>query len=105
MVVQTMALEVAGWLGEGGDLLFLDVRTPWEWELAHVEGSELADDDTMGRLQALDRGKRIVCICHHGIRSQSAALYLVDQGFTNVHNLVGGIDAWSLEVDADVPRY
>ena len=47
----------------------------------------------------------LVFHCHHGGRSQRAAEYFRDQGFRNVHNLVGGIDAWSQEIDSSVPRY
>ena len=47
----------------------------------------------------------LVFHCHHGGRSQAAAEHFRSRGFTNVHNMVGGIDAWSREVDPDVPRY
>ena len=53
----------------------------------------------------LDRATPIVFQCHHGIRSQHAAEYFREQGFTTLYNLQGGIDAWSLLVDPSVPRY
>jgi monothiol glutaredoxin len=56
-------------------------------------------------LEALDRDTLLVFHCHHGIRSQGAAEHFVAKGFTNVCNVAGGIDAWSLQVDANVPRY
>ena len=57
------------------------------------------------RCSQLDRDALIVFQCHHGIRSQNAAEYFRQQGFTNLCNLQGGIDAWSLQVDPSVPRY
>ncbi|HVL58292.1 MAG TPA: rhodanese-like domain-containing protein, partial [Burkholderiaceae bacterium] len=52
-----------------------------------------------------DRPRPIVCVCHHGGRSAHAAAFLQHHGFSPVYNLVGGIDAWALQVDADCPRY
>ena len=53
----------------------------------------------------LDPGKAVVAICHHGGRSMQVAMFLEKQGFTRVHNLVGGVDAWSRTVDPAVPLY
>ena len=53
----------------------------------------------------MDRGTRLVFYCHHGMRSQQAAEHFLQKGFTEVFNLAGGIDAWSQQVDASVPRY
>jgi rhodanese-related sulfurtransferase len=53
----------------------------------------------------LDRNTTVVFQCHHGIRSQSAAEYCLREGFRNLYNLQGGIDAWSQLVDPSVPRY
>jgi len=90
--------------------LLLDVREPWEAELAsiRIEGvrSQLLP---MGQVsagwQALDPSQSIVCYCHHGMRSLQVVAFLQRQGFDSVYNLAGGIDAWSLEADASVPRY
>jgi adenylyltransferase/sulfurtransferase len=53
----------------------------------------------------LDRKAEIIAICHHGMRSADATNFLLQQGFASVKNLVGGIDAWSVQVDGTVPRY
>ena len=91
---------------DAGDTFeFIDVRTPLERELAHIEGSRLLDRDYGDHLLTLDRNTTLVFQCHHGIRSQAAAEQLTQKGYRNVYNLRGGIDAWSAEVDPRVPRY
>ena len=55
-------------------------------------------------MQDLDREEEIVLHCHHGMRSEQASAFLARQGFTNIKNMLGGIDAWSAQVDASVPR-
>jgi monothiol glutaredoxin len=82
-----------------------DVRTPDERAIAHIDGARLLDEDGTAVLQSLDRDTMLVFHCHHGGRSASAANHFADQGFTNVWNVTGGIDAWSLEIDSTVPRY
>ena len=90
--------------------LLLDVREPWELEQAVIRlpGAGFKHIP-MGlvpqQLQELDRTQPIVCLCHHGVRSQHVAAYLSRQGYPQVYNLAGGIDAWSIEVDPAVPRY
>jgi len=86
-------------------LTLVDVRTPQEREIAMIRGARLLDRESMEELLELERDTLLVFHCHHGVRSQGAAEHFVAQGFRNVHNLVGGIDAWSAEVDASVPRY
>jgi rhodanese-related sulfurtransferase len=84
----------------------LDVREPYEYSLAKIEGSVLIPLGTLpSSLDQLDKNAEIVAYCHHGMRSGDAVGFLVQQGFTNVKNLVGGIDAWSVQIDASVPRY
>jgi len=84
----------------------LDVREPHEYSLAKLEGSVLIPLGTLPQsLEKLDRNAEIVAYCHHGMRSADAVGFLLQQGFTNVKNLVGGIDAWSIQVDPTVPRY
>jgi len=62
-------------------------------------------DEARADLLAMKRDSAIALHCHHGIRSRAAAENLVREGFTDVYNLEGGIDAWSQEVDPSVPRY
>lgn len=91
---------------EGGQPLELvDVRTPEECAIASIRGARLLDQQYHDELLARDRDTLMVFQCHHGMRSQSAAEYFRAAGFRNVHNLEGGIDAWSLLVDPSVPRY
>ena len=105
MVKQTPATEVAAWLADGAELELVDVRTPWEHRIASIEGVGLLTQEGFDRLQELPKDRRLVFLCHHGVRRHSAAMAFVRLGFTDVHNLVGGIDAWSAQVDPSVPRY
>ena len=86
--------------------ILLDVREPFEVELARIDGADLI---SLGQLPArfheLDREKEIFVFCHSGVRSAQAAEFLRSAGFPKVANVAGGIDAWSQEIDPDVPRY
>lgn len=87
-------------------IVLLDVREPHEFQTAHISGSVLMPmHEVPRRLAELSPEADIVVICHHGMRSAQVAVFLEGRGFTNVTNLVGGIDAWSLQVDPAVPRY
>jgi rhodanese-related sulfurtransferase len=95
--------------GNPGTLL-LDVREPWEVALARIEvaGAQQADipmQQVPQRLDEIDRSQSIVCICHHGARSAQVVAFLLQQGYSRVYNLAGGVEAWSTQVDAAVPRY
>jgi monothiol glutaredoxin len=105
MVKQLSVGELGEWIASGKPHLLLDVRTVEERVTAKIEPSELLDEALREKLEAMDRAKTIVCYCHHGMRSQRAAEHLLRMGFSDVHNLQGGIDAWSLHVDPSVPRY
>ena len=93
-------------LDNGDKLVLVDVREEWEYSLAKVDGSILIPLGTLPQsLAQLNRDSEIIAICHHGMRSADATNFLLQQGFPNVKNLVGGIDAWSIQVDGAVPRY
>jgi rhodanese-related sulfurtransferase len=85
----------------------IDVREPWEFATAHVDGSvPMPMGDVPGRAhQELDPDERLVVLCHMGMRSMNVTVWLRNQGFEQVQSLRGGIDAWSVEVDGSVPRY
>ena len=85
----------------------VDVREPWEFATARIEGSlEMPMGDVPARAnQELDPDERIVVVCHHGIRSMNVTVWLRQQGFEQAQSLRGGIDAWSAEVDPAVNRY
>lgn len=97
--------ELHARLTRGDDLLLVDVRTPEEREIARIEGSHLLDAALHDQIGKGSRERTIVVYCHHGSRSERAAQELAQQGFRDVYNLVGGINAWSMDVDPDVPMY
>ena len=104
-VKQISPAEVKAWLDAGKDFQFLDVRSDQERATAKIEGAVMVTSDNIDDLMALPKDTTIVIHCHHGMRSYQAAQHFTQHGFREVHNLVGGIDAWSNEVDSSVPRY
>ncbi len=87
-------------------LVVVDVREPHEYEIAHIEGAKLIPlGELPNRLHELDGHAEIVTHCHKGVRSMKALEILKGAGFAKVRSLKGGIDAWSVNVDAGVPRY
>ena len=105
---QITAGQLAAWLADAGrdKPLLLDVREPWEWEAARIEGSQhMPMREVPARLGEIDPDREVVAICHHGGRSQQVAIFLEKNGFSKVHNLQGGVDAWSHTVDPAVPLY
>ena len=113
MIDHVTPTNLAAWLQAGqaeGAPIVLDVREPWELQTASVtpEGFGLVAIP-MGvlvqRLQELDPATPVACLCHHGARSLRVAMFLEQSGFAQVANISGGIDAWSRELDATVPRY
>ena len=98
--------EVAERLREAEPPVLLDVREPWEFELARIEGARLIPLNSLpAALSTLDPGREYVVMCHHGVRSLMAAQFLRERGLRRVANLRGGIDAWSTAVDPRVPKY
>ena len=98
--------ELKDRLDKGDQVFLLDVREPHEFSMAKIEGSTLIPLGTLPQsLNQLDPTDEIVALCHKGMRSADAVGFLLQQGFSNVKNLVGGIDAWSVEIDHSVPRY
>jgi len=86
--------------------LLLDVREPWEYEKCHLEGSELVPMRQIPMAaEDLDPDKETVVICHHGIRSRQVAFYLEQQGFKDVINLEGGVEAWAQDIDPTMNQY
>lgn len=100
------ARELKAAIDEGRKLVLLDVREPYEYALCHLESSTLIPVDQLAhRLKELNLNDEIVAYCHIGIRSTGAVSLLRENGFTNVRNLQGGIDAWAVQVDPKMPRY
>lgn len=102
---QLSAPELQHLLASGAPIELVDVRTEEERAIAAIEGARLLDQAYHDALLLLDRDTPLVFQCHHGVRSQHAAEYFRHHGFRNLSNLIGGIDAWSLQVDRSVPRY
>ena len=87
-------------------LTLIDVREPWEYDIAQITGSKLIPlGELEERLTELPREGMLIIQCHSGGRSEHGARLLQEAGFTNVYNLEGGIEAWSRDVDPTVPRY
>ncbi len=93
-------------LDRGEKIILIDVREPWEYNTAKIEGAQLIPLGTLGaEFKKLDPNAEIVMHCHMGMRSMDATQFLLQQGFKNVKNLTGGINAWSQQIDPSVPRY
>lgn len=91
---------------DAGTTTLIDVRTAEELALASLPAAlHLPMGELPARLGELNPAAHIAVLCHHGVRSEMAARFLERNGFANVSSVVGGIDAWSVEIDAAVPRY
>ncbi|MCW5653763.1 rhodanese-like domain-containing protein [Hydrogenophaga sp.] len=105
--------QLQDWLRQnaaGEPPVVLDVREPWELQTASVkpDGFELLAmpmRSVPARYPELDRQRPIACLCHHGGRSAQVAQFLLQNGFTTVVNIEGGIHAWSHQVDPGIPVY
>ena len=93
-------------LEQGEPPVLLDVREAWEMARCQLPGTTwIPMGQIMARVSELDKGQEIVVVCHHGIRSWQVAKFLEHEGFENVINLTGGIDAWAKEIDPSMPLY
>jgi len=98
--------ELAEWRSRGEDLLLVDVREPFELQLARFpDAKHVPLAMVPSRLAELPADRMLVLACHKGVRSMRALEFLQSKGYTRLRNLQGGIDAWSREVDPAVPRY
>ena len=90
----------------GAAHLVIDVREPQEVDICAIAGSLcIPMQEVPEQLHQLPRDRPIVILCHHGVRSAFVTQYLREHDFDNALNLVGGIDAWSRLVEAEMPRY
>jgi rhodanese-related sulfurtransferase len=113
MIDQVQPAQLQDWIDSqapNGATVVLDVREAWEIQTACVkaQGFELVKipmHTIPPRIAEFDRDQPIAVLCHHGGRSMQVAAYLVQQGFSHVANIAGGINAWSSQVDASVPTY
>ncbi|MFL6513625.1 MAG: molybdopterin-synthase adenylyltransferase MoeB [Chthoniobacterales bacterium] len=88
------------------NLVVIDVREPFEYDIARIDAARLIPlGELSDRVDELPRDKQIVVMCKTGARSASASAFLRQQGFAEVYNLQGGITAWAIEIDPDMPTY
>jgi rhodanese-related sulfurtransferase len=99
--------ELKTLLDSNSDVTLLDVREPWEFEIAKIADSKLIPmGDIPARFnQELDPEEHIVVVCHHGVRSMNVTAWLRQQGFEKTQSLRGGIDRWARQIDPTVPVY
>lgn len=100
--------ELRQWLDDPArdSPVLLDVREPWETQICAISGALCIPMNTVPQqLERLDRRAEIVVICHHGGRSMQVAGFLGRNGFENLYNLAGGVDAWARRVDPDMAVY
>ena len=105
---QIQPTSLAERLGAGEPVYLLDVRQPWEYEHCHLANSVLIPlGELTERIAEIEvpTGATVVVYCHHGIRSLSGAAILEANGCGPAYSLSGGIEAWSLFVDPNMPRY
>jgi rhodanese-related sulfurtransferase len=114
MIEQLRPADLPAWVAahaQAGVLpLVLDVREPWALQTAQVkaQGFEVLAipmRELPARLTELPANRPIACLCHHGVRSQHVAAFLLNNGVEQVLNIAGGIEAWSTELDTQVPHY
>jgi rhodanese-related sulfurtransferase len=94
-------------LRKEGKAKIIDVREPWEFATACIEGSlPIPMGEVPARAnQELDPEERLVVVCHHGVRSMNVTVWLRNQGYEQTQSMRGGIDAWAAEIDPTVGRY
>jgi rhodanese-related sulfurtransferase len=96
-------------IAAGERLALIDVREPFEFEAARIDGAELIPMNTipehLDELRSRAAETPLIVLCHHGVRSLNVVGWLRRQGVENCWSMQGGIDLWSLAIDPDVPRY
>jgi rhodanese-related sulfurtransferase len=107
--LEVSAQEVKSRLDAGEKLALIDVREPHEFAIARIEGGELIPMRAVpGELQGLEArsdAATLIVFCHHGVRSLNVVNWLRQQGLEACQSMAGGIEAWSVMVDPQVPRY
>ena len=109
---QLTAPQLQAWLADPArpKPLLIDVREPREFDVCRIPGAQLMTMRSVpARFMELDREggreRELVLVCHHGARSYQVAMFLENQGFTNLYNLYGGLAAWAQQVDPAMPTY
>ena len=104
-VPQLSVKELKQRMDAGEELFVLDVREPYEYQIAQIGGKLIPQNDVPGRLAEIPRDREIIVHCRSGARSQRIAEYLKQQGYPDVVNVAGGILAWADEIDPKVQKY
>jgi len=108
LIPQLAAVDLARWRADASRAapLLVDVRESWEFAYCRIDGAlSIPLSELARRRDELPRGRPLVLVCHHGQRSQHAAMLLAGAGFEQVHNLQGGVESWALDVDPAMKRY
>ena len=104
-IPQITVKELKRRLDAGEDVQLIDVREPYEYQIAQIGGKLIPQNDVPQRLAEIDRDREVVVQCRSGARSQKIAEFLKQAGYARVVNLAGGILAWSEEIDPKVQKY
>jgi adenylyltransferase/sulfurtransferase len=104
-IPQISVKELKNRIDAGEDVFILDVREPYEYQIANIGGKLIPQNDVPQRLAEIDRDREIVVQCRSGQRSQRIAEFLQQSGYQKVTNLAGGILAWADEIDPKVQKY
>jgi adenylyltransferase/sulfurtransferase len=104
-IPQITVTELKRRIDAGEDLFILDVREPFEYQIANIGGKLIPQNEVPQRLGEIDRDREIIVHCKGGVRSQRIAEFLKQSGYSEVVNVAGGILAWSSEVDRTLPKY
>ncbi len=104
-IPQMTVKELKRRLDAGEDVQLIDVREPYEFQIAQIGGKLIPQNDVPQRLAEIDRNREVVVHCRSGARSQKIAEFLKQSGYAQVSNLAGGILAWSDEIDPRVQKY
>jgi adenylyltransferase/sulfurtransferase len=104
-IPQITVTELKRRIDSGEDFVLLDVREPFEYQIANIGGKLIPQNDVPQRLGEIDRGRPVIVHCKTGGRSQRIAEFLKQSGYNDVANVAGGIIAWADQVDPTVPKY
>jgi adenylyltransferase/sulfurtransferase len=104
-IPQLTVKELKRRIDAGEDAYLIDVREPYEYQIAQIGGKLIPQNEVPNRLAEIDRDREVIVHCRSGARSQRIAEFLKQVGYPRVVNLAGGILAWSDEIDPKVPKY
>jgi sulfur-carrier protein adenylyltransferase/sulfurtransferase len=104
-IPQLTVRELKQRLDAGDEVYILDVREPFEYQIANLGGKLIPMNEVPRRVAEIDRNREIVVQCHAGGRSQRVAEWLKQNGYPRVVNLFGGIQAWANEIDPSMRKY